>query len=231
MIEIVKINWVLMAGHACWVLGAAIILTLLSVMEFSRSSRKSPVKMFGVSAASVGLIVLGVLLLNFKIPTSKLLVSRVTGLNEGALVTCDTSVSFPVSDIKMDELNGRHERNTTAILDNTLVLFYDGFMVTPLVKFKPGEYVVDFKARGTKALDEYAAVKVEFERLEGEYLISRVQRFIVLTPDMRKWEMRFPVNESCIGRIKISFVNDDLEAGGKRDRNVWIKDILINKSF
>ncbi|MDQ1349847.1 MAG: hypothetical protein QG657_148, partial [Acidobacteriota bacterium] len=71
----------------------------------------------------------------------------------------------------------------------------------------------------------------EFERLEGEYLISRVRRFIVLTPDMRKWEMRFPVKEQSIGRVKISFVNDDLEAGGKRDRNVWIKDIVINKSF
>jgi hypothetical protein len=228
MTEIVKINWVLMAGHACWVLGTAIILTLLTVMEFSRSNRKVPVKMFVVS---VGLIVLGVLLLNFRIPTSKLLVSRVTGLNEGTLVSCDVSVSFPVNDIRMDELNGRHERNTTAILDNTLALFYDGFMVTPLVKFKPGEYAAEFSARGTKALDEYAAVKVEFERLEGEYLISRVQRFIVLTPDMRKWEMRFPVKEQSIGRIKISFVNDDLEAGGKRDRNVWVKDIGIIKSF
>lgn len=228
MIEIVKINWVLMAGHACWVLGASIILTLLAIMEFSRSSRKFSMKMFGVS---VGLIMLGVLLLNFRIPTSKLLVSRVSDLNEAALGVCDTSVSFLVSDIKMDELNGRHERNTTAIVDNTLALFYDGFMYTPLLKFKPGEYVVEFSARGTRALDEFATVKVEFECLEGQYLIPGVQRFMVLTRDMKKWEMRFPVKESCIGRIKISFVNDDLEAGGKRDRNVWVKDIVISRSF
>lgn len=228
MIEIVKINWVLMAGHACWVLGAAVILTLLAIMEFSHSPRKVPVKMFGVS---VGLIVLGVLLLNFKIPTSKLLVSRVTGLNEATLKACDTSVSFAVSDIKMDELNGRHERNTTAILDSTLALFYDGFMVTPLLKFKQGEYVVEFKARGTKALDEYAAVKVEFEKLEGQYLIVKTRSFIVLTSSMEKREMKFSVTEPGIGRIKISFVNDDLEAGGKKDRNVWIKDIGIIKSF
>jgi hypothetical protein len=230
MIEIVKINWVLMAGHACWVLGAAAILTLLTVMEFSRSNRKVPVKMFGVSAVSVGLIVLGVLLLNFKIPTSKLLVSRVTGLNEAALESCDTSVTFPVSDIKMDELNGRHERNTTAILDNTLALFYDGFLYTPLLKFKAGEYVVEFKARGTKALDEYAAVKVEFEQLEGQYLIVKTRRFIVLTSSMEKRDMKFSVTGPGIGRIKISFVNDDLEAGGKKDRNVWIKDIGVKCS-
>ena len=226
MIEIVKINWVLMAAHAFWIVGASIILALLTTMQFSRSSHKVPIKLFGLS---VGMIVLGILLLSFKIPTSKLLVSRITGLNEAALGTCDSPVSFPVNAIKMDELNGRHERNTTAILDNTLALFYDGFLYTPLLTFKPGEYVVGFNARGTKALDEYATIKVEFEKLEGQYLIPRFQQFMVMTSDMKKYEMKFPVKEQSIGRIRISFVNDDLETGGKKDRNVWIKDINITK--
>ncbi|HLP57538.1 MAG TPA: hypothetical protein VK186_01855 [Candidatus Deferrimicrobium sp.] len=231
MIEIVKINWILIVAHAGWLLGAAIILTLLAIMEFSRSPRQIPVKMFGVS---FGLIVFGFLLLNFKIPTSKLLVSRITGLNEAGLSACVNSLSFPVSDIKMDELNGRHERNSTDIVDNTLALFYDGFMVTPLVKFNPGEYMVEFKARGTKALDEYATVKVEFEKLEGQYLIVKTHRFIILSKAMEKHGMKFPVENDGIGRIKITFVNDDLESGGKKDRNVWLKDISltrINKSF
>jgi len=39
----------------------------------------------------------------------------------------------------------------------------------------------------------------------------------------------FRVNRPGIGRVRISFVNDDLEPGGKRDRNAWIKDIKILK--
>ncbi len=223
MIEVVKINWVLMAAHACWILGGAMIAAVLSIMEFNRSSRK-PIKLLWVSA---GLIVLGVLLINFKIPTSKLLVSRVSNLNEAGLVSCEDSIAFPVKELQLDGLNGRHKRNTRDIIDNTLALFYDGFIRTPLVKFKPGDYMVEFKARGTRALDEYAAVKVEFECLEGHYLIVKQTKFIVLNPVMKKREMRFRVEESSVGRIKISFVNDDL-VPGKEDRNAWIKNISIS---
>lgn len=222
MIEVVKINWVLMAGHACWILGAAIMAAILSIMEFARFSRK-PTKLLWVSA---GLIVVGILLINFKIPTSKLLVSRVSGLDEAGLVSCEDSIAFQVKELQLDGLNGRHKRNTRDIIDNTLALFYDGYIRTPLVKFKPGEYMVGFEARGTRALDEYAAVKVEFERLEGHYLIVKQAKLIVLNPVMKKREVRFRVKEPSIGRIKISFVNDDL-VPGKEDRNVWIKNISI----
>lgn len=215
-----------MAAHTLWIFGAAIILALLTIMQFSRSPRKAPIKIFGVS---VGLIILGLLMLHFKMPTTKLLVSKLSGLNESGLVTCIDTVSFPVSAIKMDELNGRHERNTTDILDDTLALFYDGFIVTPLLKFKPGTYMVEFKARGTKALDEYAIVKIEFEKLVGQYLIVKAHKFIVSSKVMSRHGMEFRVEDDSIGRIKVSFVNDDLETGGKKDRNVWIKDIAVSK--
>lgn len=223
MMEVVKINWVLMAAHACWILGAAMIAVVLTIMEFNRSARK-PIKLLWVST---GLIVVGILLLNFKIPTAKLLVSKVSNLDEAGLVSCEDSIAFQVKELQMDGLNGRHKRNTRDIIDNTLALFYDGFIRTPLVKFEPGEYMVGFEARGTRALDEYATVKVEFERLEGRYLIVKQAKFIVLNPVMKKREMRFRVKEPSIGRIKISFVNDDL-VPGKRDRNVWLKNISID---
>ncbi|MCP5106856.1 MAG: hypothetical protein GY950_25960, partial [bacterium] len=180
MTEIIKINWILMAANGCWILGAAVIAARLSIMEFTRRSgkiEKFPRKLLLLSA---GLIVLGAVLINFKIPTFKLLVPKITHLDETRLRSCDRDIVFPLNDLKMDIMNGRHKRNTTGIIDNSLALFFDGYIQAPMMKFGAGDYTVSFSAWGTKAMDEYAALKIEFERLENNYLIVREMKLISL---------------------------------------------------
>ena len=46
---------------------------------------------------------------------------------------------------------------------------------------------------------------------------------------MKPWSLGFKVETPVIGRVTLSFVNDDLEPGLKKDRNAWVKNIKIKK--
>ena len=223
MIETIKINWLLMAGHACWVLGAAIVLTLVCIAINNNQSPRKPVK---ILAGAVLLAIAGILILQFKIPTPRLLVSKISGLETNSIIACNKPITFTREHLFMDILNGRHKRNTTHVIENTMALFYNGYVQTPMLELPVGVYNIHVTARGTKAMDDYSVLKVEFQRLEGDYLIPRAVNFITLNPDMIKRRTRLRIKEPAKGRLKILFVNDDLEPG-KRDRNVWLKDITI----
>jgi len=222
MNEIVKINWMVLASFFLWVTGFALLLAALVVMK----KRKLKKAIF----ISVVLIVAGGVLYFFKMPSDKLLVSRVSVVDIDKCIPVDGGLSFAVRDLGLDALNRGHKRNTTGLRDNTAALFYGGYIKTPFITFPGGDYAVVFHARGTRAKEEYAILKVEFEHLDdANYLITEESRYIPLNKSMRRWVTPFRVNRPGIGRVKISFVNDDLEPGSKRDRNAWIKDIKILK--
>lgn len=222
MHEIVIINWTLLVSFFLWVTGLAVILSGLAVMK-KRKIKKAII----ISAI---LIVAGGVLYLFKMPTHNLLVSRVSVVDKEKCMPVGDGLAFAVQDLGLDALNRGHKRNTTGIMDNTAALFYGGFLKTPFIIFPEGDYVVVFHARGSRAKEEYAILKVEFEQLDdADYLITEESRYIPLNKSMRRWLTGFRVNRPGIGRVKISFVNDDLEPGGKRDRNAWIKDIKILK--
>ncbi len=222
MHEIVKINWMPLVSFFLWVTGFAVILSALVVMK----KRKLKTAII----ISIVLIIAGGVLYLFKMPSHKLLVPGVSAVDKEKCMPVGNGLAFAVEDLGLDALNRGHKRNTTAIKDNTAALFYGGYIKTPFITFPGGDYVVVFHARGSRAKEEYAILKVEFEQLDNtNYLITEESRYIPLSNLMQRWVTGFHVNRPGIGRLKISFVNDDLEPGGKRDRNAWIKDIKILK--
>lgn len=211
-----------MASFFLWVTGFAVLLAALVAMK------KRKIKMVIIVCAVI--IVAGGVSYLFKMPSDKLLVSRVSVVDKEKCIPVGGGLSFTVQDLGLDALNRAHKRNTTGLKDNTAALFYGGYIKTPFIVFPAGDYAVVFHARGTRAKEEYAILKVEFEQLDGSnYLITEESRYIPLNKSMRRWLTPFRVNRPGIGRVKISFVNDDLEPGSKRDRNAWIKDIKILK--
>ncbi|MCP4156068.1 MAG: hypothetical protein GY757_50580, partial [bacterium] len=121
--------------------------------------------------------------------------------------------------------------NTTEIIAQTAALFFEGDIKTPLVKFKGGHYTLNFTARGSKAWDEYSILRVDYRELdENNYLLLKKSAYVNLTATMEHYQIPFQTTnttQSAIGRLEISFVNDDLEPGGKKDRNAWVKEIKI----
>jgi len=211
-----------LASFFLWVTGLAVLIAALVVMG-KRKIKKAIV-------LSVILIVAGGVSYLFKMPSDRLLISRVSVVDKGKCIPVDGGMAFVVRDLGLDALNRGHKRNTTDIKDNTAALFYGGYIKTPFITFPEGDYAVVFHARGTRAKEEFAILKVEFEQLNNAgYLLTEESRYIPLNKSMRRWLTPFRVNRPGIGRVKISFVNDDLEPDGKRDRNAWIKDVKILK--
>lgn len=241
MIELIKINWLAVVSGLLWITGLSLAVAGLYRMKFlflklkksliPKDSRESSFskRLFLMSAV---LVVTGGLLTLFKMPSSHLLVTKLLNVDETKCIHMDREeeLAFSVKDLKLDPLNRAHKRNRTDVRDNTAVLFYSGYIKTPVIKFEAGDYVTVFDARGSKAWEEFSMLKIEFETLDpGDYLTAKKSKYIQLTGNMKPLSLVFKVETPVIGRVKLSFVNDDLEPGLIKDRNAWVKDIKIKK--
>lgn len=228
MNEIIEINRFLLVSALLWVTGLALLIVVFSQAVFYRDRRYLSVKILLTGAV---LIAAGIVSNIFRIPTYKLLVTRVVGLNAEHVPVCDSDREFSLKELSIDPHNKSHKRNSTQVIDNTAALFYNGYIKLPVMKFGEGEYRLEFTARGTDAMDEYAILEVEFESLGSNgYLLPRRLEYITLNRMERIYAVPFVVERETVGRLKISFVNDDLEESGKRDRNAWVKGICLIKT-
>jgi hypothetical protein len=239
MSELIKINWIVVVAGLLWITGLSLALAGFCRMAFlflrdkkamaSGGSRESffSKRLFLISAV---LIVTGGVLNFFKMPSENLLVTKLVNVDEATCIKMEEELAFLHKDLSLNRLNRKHKQNRTDVRDNTAVLFYDGYIKTPFIKFEKGYYVINFDAWGSKAWEEFSILKIEFETLDpNRYLTAKKSKYIQLTRKMKSWSMEFQVEAPIIGRVKVSFVNDDLEPGGKRDRNAWVKDIKIWK--
>jgi hypothetical protein len=227
MNEIIEINRFLLISGLLWVTGLAFLIVIFSQAVFYRNRRYFSKKILLTGGV---LIAAGIVLNFFRIPTSKLLVTRAAGIKIEHVPVFEKEKAFSLKEISIDPLNKSHKRNSTHIVDNTVALFYDGYIKLPLLKFKPGEYRLEFFGRGTDAMDEYAILEVSFDSLNrNHYLIPRRLEYVTLNRMERTYTVLFTIESETVGRLRISFVNDDLDSSGKRDRNAWVRDIRLGK--
>jgi hypothetical protein len=115
--------------------------------------------------------------------------------------------------------------------DNTMVLFWDGFIHTPFIRFKKGDYKLEFEAKGSRAKDECAKIKVEFAVPdENNYLITRTVKYIELTGVMKRYRIDFKTGTDTPGKIRITYFNDLYVPEVKEGRDVWLKNLTISDS-
>jgi len=236
MTETIQINWLLLIAPFLWVLGIAVTIALLGLMEFLKNSKrmkrseflKKPLFKIGI-IISVGLIVTGLILSLFKIPSDKFIAVKI-GEPTTQIVKMGNLLSFSPGELKMDNHNKSHRMNNENMVDNTMVLFWDGYIQTPFIQFKKGHYSVEFRARGSRAKDAFSKIKVEFE-IPGEdnYLETQTVRYIELSNRMAVYNMDFQTETAAMGRIRVTYFNDLYIPETRKGRDVWLRDVKVKK--
>lgn len=239
MNETVTINWLLLLAPLCWVLGLAVIIFLFGLMEYRQAALKlkrvdfiaSPFFRRGTLTAVI-LIITGLLLGFLKLPAENVIAVKTTPLENGnaRFPVLEESLRFTPRQLKMDNHNKSHILNNEEMKDNKMVLFWDGYVQTPFVRFLPGNYRLTVMAQGSPANGEYSRLKVVFE-IPGKtgYLETITVKYIELTARMQPYGMDFTATEETPGRIRVSFFNDLQIPGSRKGRDVWLKDMAIEK--
>jgi len=241
MNETIRINILLLASPFLIAIGIAISISLLSLMEFYRKTQKisrkdfTKTKLF-VTGIRTGLIfiLLGYLLFLFKIPSDKLIVpklNRLTLENLKPWPTNETKIQFLPNDLIIDPHNKSHVMNNKEMKENTISLFWDGFIQTPYLVFQKGFYSFNFTAKGSNAEHEFSKIKVEFESQDKKnYLVTESTRYFELSGEMKTYSFLFSTNKTTTGRIRITYFNDLYLPETKQGRDTWVKDILMIKN-
>jgi hypothetical protein len=236
MTETIQINWLLLIAPFLWLLGIAVTIALVAIMEFLKNSKrmtrseflKKPLFKTGV-IVSVGLIAGGLTLGLFKIPSDKLIAVKIgRGAGTPGIVKMADRLSFSPGELQMDSHNKSHRMNNDGMIDNTMVLFWDGYIQTPFIQFKKGHYRVEFRARGSRAKEAFSKIKVEFE-VPGEdnYLETQTVKYIQLSNRMAVYAMGFQSKTGTPARIRVTYFNDLYIPETRKGRDVWLKDIEI----
>jgi hypothetical protein len=239
MIETIHINWLLLAAPFLLLLGAGMLLALVGVMEFLNASRgvrrgdflqRSVCK--SVVIISLALVVIGVGLYQFRLPAGQLILVEIKEPETGARwEEINGSRLFLPHQLKMDGHNKSHVLNNKGMKDNTMAMFWDGYIRTPFLRFKKGGYAVEFLAKGSRAEGEYSRLKVEFESPgEHNYLVVRDAKYIELSSKMAGYRMDFNIPADTIGRVRITYFNDIYIPETKKGRDVWLKNLKISNN-
>jgi hypothetical protein len=237
MTETIQINWLLLAAPFLWILGIAVFVALAGVMHFSRVTTalkyrdfiKKPFTRIGCLVGA-SLIICGFLLNYAKIPSRQLIVVKLDKqkLPPFKSISFEAPILFSPKQLKMNPQNKNHILNNEKMKDNTMVLLWDGYMQTPFIEFKKGDYVIEFQAKGSGAEEEFSKLKIEFE-IPGKnnYLYTTASTYVELTGKMEIYRMDFQTTANTIGRIRITYFNDIYIPGTGEGRDVWIKDLNI----
>lgn len=219
MTETVSINWLLMLSHFLWIFGVAVVIAMAALRRLSKPSLW----------LGGGLIAAGILLTFFILPSGRLIVEKVEHADAGSQLPSIENLRFvPPSELKLDPLNAAHSINKKKMQNNTLVLFWDGFIKSPYFRFPAGKYKWQFNARGTKVKDTFSKLKVEFESPDSQgYLLTGAHKYLELSGKMKNYDLIFSLSKDTIGRVRITFYNDLHLEGTLKGRDVFIKDVSI----
>jgi hypothetical protein len=220
-----------------WILGLAVFVALLGAVHFSRVStalkyrdfRKNPFTRIGCLVGA-GLIVSGFLLNYAKIPSHQLIVVKIDKqkLPPSRSISTEAPILFSPKELKMNPQNKSHILNNEKMKDNTMALLWDGYIQTPFIEFKKGDYTIEFQAKGSRAEGEFSKIKIEFE-IPGKnnYLCTTASTYIELTGKMETYRMDFQTTANTIGRIRFTYFNDIYIPETGKGRDVWIKEVKI----
>ncbi len=240
MTETIQINWLLLLAPFLWILGIAVFVALAGMMHFFRVSTALKYREFITKPFTrigcligAGLIIGGFLLDYAKIPSRQLIVVKIDKQKLPRLrsISNETPILFFPKELKMNPQNQSHILNNEKMKDNTMALLWDGFIQTPFLDFKKGDYVIEFQAKGSRAEGEFSKLKIEFEIPDkNNYLCTIASTYIELTGKMETYRMDFQASANTIGRIRIAYFNDIYIPGTNEGRDVWLREIMITGS-
>lgn len=239
MKEILKIDWLLLIAPLLWCTGIAGIIGLLGIMEFKRFSEHIHPWGFLKSKMSkitfiicFALIFTGFLLTMVKIPPCRLIVRKIENLTPNDISQFQILINreFLPEELMMDPKNHSHLLNSKRRKNDPMVLFWDGYIQTPFLRFDEGDFTIEFLSKGTKADNEWSQIKIQFEIIDkNNFLITKDLKYFNPTDRMSHFRLIFHNETSSVGRIRLVFFNDLYIPDTKEGRDVWIKDLKIVK--
>ncbi len=112
---------------------------------------------------------------------------------------------------------------------NPLGMFWSGSVTTPMYALEKENYILEVNAKGSKAFDEYAKLKLQVFLLGKDKRTLLVENTITTNIKYTDYKLPFTLNKDSNISFVVSFINDKTRKAPKEDRNVYLKSIFIKK--
>jgi len=234
-IEFHAIDWWLVIFNFVWILGAAIILSDFSYHEFLTKGKEIKLTDILKKSSFKKPLFAGVILLSIGI-----VFSSINSKNDYLLIRftyIDYNIYDPAKIEKYDigkllniPTHGMEVKNKKYRVSNNLIaMSWNGYVETPFIKFTCGHYALEFEAFGSEANNEFSKIVVALLVIKDKKLVlHNFIKIIGLTELKKGYRLKFEVEESKTGKIRVRFFNDFVGKKGN-DRNVWIGGMKIEK--
>jgi len=112
---------------------------------------------------------------------------------------------------------------------NILGMYWSGSVTTPIYSLKKNTYDLIINAKGTKAFDEYAKLKIEVFNSKKDKNTLIIEKIVNTKQDFTDFIIPFDIKYDDNVSFVVSFINDKGRKEPKEDRNVYLKSIIIKK--
>ncbi|MCK5538872.1 MAG: glycosyltransferase family 39 protein [Bacteroidales bacterium] len=110
-----------------------------------------------------------------------------------------------------------------------LGMWWPGSVATPIYSLKKNNYELIINAKGTKAFDEYAKLKIQVFKIQKDKNSVLVEKMIDTKEDFSEFIVPFEIKQDDNISFVISFINDKSNLETKEDRNVYLKSIELKR--
>ncbi len=232
IVELIRINWLLILGTGLWVLGGTGLLTLGALYFFKEKKEDVMTPLWRkLLITASALIACGVIVSFFKVPHDQLILTAID-VPEGYTAKwqmADQQLKLFADDLQMDGMNKSHEYNRKKPKDRNMGMLWDGYIRTPFIQFKRGTYRFEFDALGTQVYGEFAKIKVELEKPdEDNLLFTPKKKYIELRNVIQTHGLEFTLETDTLARVRIVYFNDFHIHGTNKGRDVLLKNVRLS---
>ena len=112
---------------------------------------------------------------------------------------------------------------------NPLVMCLSGYVQTPVYTLKSDRYKPIVNAKGSKAFDEFAKLKIQAFSVINKKSIQLAEKTVETTSSYADYSLPLNITEDTNISIKVSFINDKGRKKPIEDRNAYLKSIILKK--
>ena len=112
---------------------------------------------------------------------------------------------------------------------NPLGMWWSGSVTTPIYALSNYSYNLTINAKGTKAFDEYAKLKIQVFKYDKDKNSLLIEKIVETKEDFTNFNLPFELKQDDNVSFVVSFINDKGRAEPKEDRNAYLKSIILKR--
>ncbi len=113
---------------------------------------------------------------------------------------------------------------------NPLGMWWNGSVTTPIYSLTKNSYNLIVNAKGTKAFDEFAKLKIQVFKPGGGTNSILAEKTVDTKQNFTDFSLPFEIKEDENISFVFSFINDKGREKPKEDRNIYLKSIILKNS-